>query len=225
MKQERGTPSLKYQLKLFALSFLCLSLCSCASSAAEENLSVISSQSQDTINGEPLSDCISDEILMFFEPRSMLIQQHDDFSILQYLNNDKEPVSASDSQIVSIAVPELFDQQGTVDMVNVFFSNTLSMDKLMEKAVNSFVNTEDASIMGDLIGENHISYYSENLDTSVDLYYKHFQRNSIDVFPNMVIFEFRNSIYAFSLTIEENSWDDETALSLAKGLTEAVSCS
>lgn len=211
---------LKSKFKILAVTALFLMLTACTATAAQDTSDI-------TFYGEDISGITADELLMFFEPNRMWIQQHENYSILQYATEVKGTVIPTDNPnvmdvefAVSSDAPE--PDYESISGVSVYFNDTISMDELWEIAVNHFLyeDENDVLMLGEIIETNSASYYSDNLETTVELYYRRYKSNASS---NRVQFRYGNCVYCFSLSMFDE-WDSNDAIANAKKLTENVVC-
>lgn len=209
--------SAKPGYKILSVIALSLALTACTATAAQDT-GVL--QNENTYCGENIASITADNILMFFEPQSMYIQQHENYSIFQYMDhkapNLSESYESEDSGVVYIPVTaeasEDFDASSGCGIVSVFFSNKLTPDELWDTAVGC---------VGFGADEKHTtSYYSDNLQTTVELFHTRHENRASTVTSCSALFRYGSCVYQIPLNIWD--WDEDAAVSSAEEITENV---
>lgn len=209
--------SAKPGYKILSVIALSLALTACTATAAQDT-GVL--QNENTYCGEDIASITADSILMFFEPQSMYIQQHEKYSIFQYMDhkapNLSESYESEDSGVVYIPVTaeasEDFETPSGCGMVSIFISNTLTPDELWDTAVGC---------VGFGTDEKHTtSYYSDNLQTTVELFHTRHENRASTVTSCSALFRYGSCVYCLPVDIPD--WDEDSAIAAAKELTENV---
>ncbi len=209
---------LNRRYKFLSVIALSLALTACTATAAQDT-GVL--QNENTYCGEDIASISADSILMFFEPQSMYIQQHENYSVVQYLDHKAPKVSeysgSEDSETIYIAITaeasEDSDAASACGMVSVFFSNKLTSDELWDTAV-SCVGVAEGCVECE---KQTTTYYSDNLQTTVELFHCRYENGII---TSSAFFRYGSCVYC--LPVDILNWDEESAIAAAKELTENV---